>query len=88
VSLLDPKRTAGDGSNDDRKVEFRHQMSLSSSRLGGGQGFHLVAIETDRELSTAWRTSDAGSPPPPSAPFISAPCIPRANHFVQNGISE
>ena len=25
MSLLDPENAAGDGSNDDRKVEFRHQ---------------------------------------------------------------
>jgi hypothetical protein len=44
MSLLDPERAAGDGSNDDRKVEFRHQVRLSSSRHGGDQRFQLVAI--------------------------------------------
>jgi len=39
MSLLDPKRTAGNGSNDDRKVELRHQLRLSTSLRR--QGFHL-----------------------------------------------
>jgi hypothetical protein len=37
MSLLDPNRTTGNGSNDHRKVELRHQLRLSSSRHCAGK---------------------------------------------------
>lgn len=39
MSLLDPNRTTGNGSNDDRKVELRHQLRLSPSRHCTGKAF-------------------------------------------------
>ena len=71
--LLDPKRTAGDGSNDDRKIEFRHQLRLSSSRhCESAKAFTSVEVGNG---SRAFKPCSVPAIPdsgPPSATCISA----------------
>jgi len=57
VSVLDPKCTAGNGSNDHGKIEFRHQRN-SSSRHSGGQGIPTEMGHGSRTFNAAHRAGD------------------------------
>jgi hypothetical protein len=94
VSVLDPERAAGNGSNDHRKVEFRHQRTpryvvpaanAPPPKWDMGRGLSMPRIVAatpdvrDRHLRLAFRVPGSRGQHDISG---------HARYLVQNGISE